>query len=114
MYYDIGIADGCAVDHDAGSVWYWHQPAEAIMQYTGLKDKNGVEIYEGDILRSYSHPKIDTLLHEIRWREEITGWWMHNLRGKDDKDGSCQLWVGYKYGPFEVIGNIYEDPDLIK
>jgi hypothetical protein len=70
-----------------------------IMQYTGLKDKNGKEIYEGDILD---------------WdRREV----------KDDnvisfKNGSFMLthFDGQRFYPFnsEVIGNVYENPELIK
>jgi len=75
---------------------------DVVMQYTGLKDKNGKEIYEGDIVKFLHKP------NEIR---EITF-----------KDGS--FWFGthpmYTYsehemsGNSEIIGNIYENKDLLK
>lgn len=80
-----------------------------VMQYTGLKDKNGKEIYEGDILH---HP-----LNE-RWFD-----WLIEII-----DGSTMLINigidGYRHDPMLltqqsasgriIIGNIYENPELLK
>ncbi|MCG1816580.1 YopX family protein [Staphylococcus epidermidis] len=71
-----------------------------LMQSTGLKDKNGVEIYEGDIIRG----PYDT---------GIIGYEMVTTEVKYD------LLKGFQLGQFdlnitEVIGNIYENPDLLE
>lgn len=76
-----------------------------LMQSTGLKDKNGVDVYQGDIIRCTSG-----CLHEVIWLEEYGGtfiggmpaWYLSGFRN------------GYSWtGREEVIGNIYENSELL-
>ena len=84
------------------------QPVE-IMQFTGLHDKNGNEIYEGDII---IHDYLDgEITHSvIEWYR--TGWYAKSL-----EDPTKQV-AGYleleNCKNIEVIGNIYENPELLK
>jgi uncharacterized phage protein (TIGR01671 family) len=65
-----------------------------LMQYTGLKDLNGVEIYEGDIVKEYASTRVSAVLRfEVEWGNH--GW-------------------NISTGLYEVIGNIHENPELIK
>lgn len=75
------------------------------MQHTGLKDKNGKEIYEGDILRKY-HCNIESL-GELK--TDGMQWWMEDKLSKSNWEN-----MDITSGKFcEVIGNIYENPELI-
>lgn len=72
-----------------------------LMQYTGLKDKNGKEIYEGDII---SRGKYN---FEVVWNER-KGWY-----GIDDFDNGLTV-LAQHLDYVEVIGNIYENLELLK
>lgn len=80
-----------------------------VQQYTCVKDKSGKEIYEGDILRGYKCQK--PVIFEsgaFTWYDEILGWEVYGNYDAEvsiEKDENIML---------EVIGNIYENPELLK
>lgn len=89
---------------------------ETIGQYTGLKDKNGKMIFDGDILRSVHFESIDGtnyLYHIVEWSDRLSCWYMKNTHSKT-KDGHAQAWVYFKNATMpEIIGNIHDNPELI-
>jgi len=81
------------------------------MQYTGLKDKNGKEIYEGDVVVSGMLNDDDWIPENaiIKWDEEYCSFHQELLRTKYNGDPDWQLMDV----PCEVIGNIYENSELL-
>jgi hypothetical protein len=72
-----------------------------LMQYSGFRDKNGKDVYEGDILKHIEKDTGWNTTQEYEIRQEIYC---------DGYDKWTALWSFYQY---EVIGNIYENRDLL-
>lgn len=73
-----------------------------LMQYTGLKDKNGVEIYEGDIIRHHY------------WSGNYTNRAVEWFDSRASDDAGTDM-VGFQdFGGEEIIGNIHENPELLE
>ena len=85
---------------------------DTIGQYTGLHDKNGKEIYEGDIILHYASNG-EPMEHQVYYLDSETRF-ATKLIGYDflDEGELTQRWLD-EVG-FEVIGNIYDNPELLK
>jgi uncharacterized phage protein (TIGR01671 family) len=87
-------------------------PLASIMQFTGLKDKNGKEIYEWDIVRSIHGSDVPVAVK----------WGLHSDDSSHAKSlgyivGDCLLGTdvdGREGSYLEVIGNVWENPDLLQ
>lgn len=107
-----GMVKVSQVNFDKQTVYWWirNDSIEAkvdsveIMQYTGLKDRLGKEIWEGDIIKHYMGDSLQTNPSVVKW----------------NSDGGWSPWLEFEGDSYtrvskaEVIGNIHENPELLK
>nr|DAU44494.1 MAG TPA: YopX protein [Caudoviricetes sp.] len=114
MWTNFKILDNTIFFMDKNTGVWFHEKYKAkerfsLMQYTGIKDKNGVEIYEGDIVLI----RIDktNILHKtvVKFKH---GAFIADIIGNNDY--IYLFHFGFNKDDFEVIGNIYENEKLLK
>lgn len=98
------MSDTYTIDDLLNGGWYDIGP-HITLQFTGLHDKNGKEIYEGYILKWIAEHEQGMLVHQ---REVV---FIAGFFGMDSVIGKQPL-SEYK-SEYEVIGNIYENPELL-
>lgn len=84
----------------------FEQDYPKFMQYTGLKDKNGKEVYEGDIVKDWEN--ID--LYEVVWNRRYAWFELNRLTFGNDTGQE----IDNLHLDLEIIGNIYENKDLLE
>lgn len=80
-----------------------------LMQSTGLTDKNGKEIFEGDILSIETDE--ENVRVEVSWDSKYA-LFVFESKKYNDKEALGELFEGSPY-PFEVVGNIYQNQELL-
>ena len=105
-------------DKNDSDLWYTRllpdldNKRHVIEQYTGLKDKNGTEIYEGDIVQYY--PRHNGVPYRVYWADESAKF----LIGRKGVIGQELYSIMYNLDTgriaLEVIGNIHENPELLE
>lgn len=90
--------------------YYVGDKGVSLMQYTGLKDKSGVEIYEGDII-AFNVGMEGDCVEQVFWSKDGAKF-MHTFSDRPNK----AFWQNTNFLDelCEVIGNIHENPELLK
>lgn len=97
---DVTIGGTCFISLVGGVIQ--RVDPDTVGQYTGLKDSEGREIYEGDVI------KLDNEVYTVSWAKYSACWFV------DLKNFGPFLFTQYHAGKSIVIGNVYDNPELIK
>jgi uncharacterized phage protein (TIGR01671 family) len=95
---------------------------ETVEQFTGLADKNGTKIFEGDILRGFAYPFRDgegkhNYYAEVVWFENSPAFGLVTHKNPKSNvvgisEGNCEYMENWETFLWEVIGNIYDNKEL--
>jgi len=118
MYYDVVLCNGLWTDNMREDRWH----SGDIMQYTGIKDKNGKEIYEGDVVKMTTPDNEDfgpdeVLTGAVIWRSHKWKFDSGVKKALGQRDWSDYASLSAQVElmtEFEIIGNIHESPELLK
>lgn len=89
-----------------GGLWFTINE-NTLGQFTGLKDKNGTKIYEGDIVRIFTNNYGEELVFRIEYNNDIA---QYEIIG----NGLCITFDNVYNYEVEAIGNIYDNPELLE
>lgn len=98
--------------------WNWYETHKCSfpMQFTGLKDKKGKEIFEGDIVKCNRDEERKDLIRIVIWDMQsfkLSRVLKFNHNTSFGRLAADLCWIEW-YSNFEVIGNIYENGELLK
>ena len=90
---------------------YLDDPEHPVQQYTGMKDKYGKEIYEGDIVQYNQNSSYDNMDFIAKWSDDKLGFIFQSNSGEQLVNQTPHL---NRFKHLEVVGNIFENPELLK
>ena len=117
--YIVNNVHGACID-DKGNFINTEEPfvcavdPATVGQYTGLKDKNGLRIFEGDVIKTHSG-LVGRIAFGNHYDDEngscSNGWF---FAGRDEAGDDCTISLDDEWGGHMVIGNIHDTPELLE
>lgn len=84
---------------------------DTVGQYTGLKDKNGRKIFEGDIVRLFNRNGQEIMSYVVEWYSDCSMFVLDCIDFDMEFDTDFTVFYGDE---FEIVGNIHDNPELVR
>ena len=84
---------------------------DTVGQYTGLKDKNGRKIFEGDIVRLFNRNGQEIMSYVVEWYSDCSMFVLDCIDFDMEFDTDFTAFYGDE---FEIVGNIHDNPELVR
>lgn len=84
---------------------------DTVGQYTGLKDKNGRKIFEGDIVRRFNRNGQEIMSYVVEWYSDCSMFVLDCIDFDMEFDTDFTVFYGDE---FEIVGNIHDNPELVR
>ena len=85
--------------------------SETVGQYTGLKDKTGRKIFEGDIVRRFNRNGQEIMSYVVEWYSDCCMFVLDCIDFDMEFDTDFTVFYGDE---FEIVGNIHDNPELVR
>lgn len=115
--------DGLYIRDIKENVMAYIDDESTICQCTGLRDKNGKLIWEGDVLDGFTYPYMSDGVHnyyvEVCWCSNVPGFGIYTKKYPESKvagisAGMTELMEDWNPNDWEVIGNIFDNKELLE
>ena len=124
------------VNDQKGHMFIWSENDESILgvvefevdpetvgQYTGLPDRNGKKIFDGDLLNGFEYPYLRDNAHnyfaEVVWFDNCPAFGLYTHKHplsavRGISAGNCEIIEDFDSSQWEIIGNIHDNPELLE
>ena len=111
---DLKAITPLALNLDTDGLFIPFSDGLKLMQFTGLKDRNGQDIYEGDLLKAQDPYGENQKVFPVEMKDGVYQIEWHGMFQGGETDVTAIYYAMQSDFTFEVVGNVYQNPELVQ